>query len=217
VLNWMVHGEGNATRIWRANIDGSDLEPVSPPEGGTLWGCTPDGKWLYYSDQTRGGLHRLSINGGEAEPVPGGDPANSLVFSGAISPDGKTVALFTSLLNAESKTYSNRIVVANAASGVRNLDMDPGLNAHFNSQGPPGSGGFHFSPDGKSLALVVGEAGVDNIWMLPLDGSKPRKLTNFTSQSIQDFRWSADGKDLAVARFSNVSDAVLLHDTGNTH
>ena len=48
-LNWMVHGEGSANRIWRANPDGSDPVPLTSGEFGSLWGCSPDGKWLYYT------------------------------------------------------------------------------------------------------------------------------------------------------------------------
>ena len=50
-----------------------------------------------------------------------------------------------------------------------------------------------------------------------MDGSKGRKLTNFNdSERIQDFRWSPDGKALAMLRFSSVSDVILLRDTGNS-
>ena len=58
---------------------------------------------------------------------------------------------------------------------------------------------------------------MDNIWMQPLDGSKGRKLTNFNdSERIQDFRWSPDGKTLALLRFNSSSDVILLRDTGNS-
>ena len=121
------------------------------------------------------------------------------------------------MLNPESKTYSNRIVLASLDSGVRNLDLDPGLKAVFRSQGPPDSASFRFSPDGKSIAFVIDEAGQDNIWIQPLDGSKGRKLTQFDDrQKIQDFRWSPDGRVLALLRFSSVSDVILLRDTGNS-
>ena len=64
---------------------------------------------------------------------------------------------------------------------------------------------------------MIDDAGVDNIWMQPLDGSKGRKLTDFKdSERIQDFRWSPDGKVLALLRFHSVSDVILLHDTGNS-
>jgi Tol biopolymer transport system component len=119
-------------------------------------------------------------------------------------------------LNPESKTSSNRIVLDSLDSGVRNLDLDPGLKAVFRSQGPPDSAGLRFSPDGKSIAFVIDEAGVDNIWMQPLDGSKGHKLTNFNDpQKIQDFRWSPDARTLALLRFSSVSDVILLRDTSS--
>ena len=216
-LNWMVHGEGSGNRLWRANPDGSDPVSLTSGDFGSFWGCSPDGKWLYYTEQIRNGVLRVSAGGGKPELVPGTNPPNSLAGQATPSPDGKTLAIFTEMLNPESKTYSNRIVLASLDSGVRNLDLDPDLKAVFRSQGPPDSAGFRFSPDGKSLAFVIDEAGQDNIWIQPLDGSKGRKLTQFNDpQKIQDFRWSPDGKALALLRFSSVSDVILLRDTGNS-
>ena len=215
-LNWMVHGQGSASRIWRANPEGSDLVPLTSGEFGSFWGCSPDGKWLYYTEQVTNGVLRVAAGGGKPEFVPGANPPNSLTAQATLSPDGKTLAIFTEVLNPESKTYFNRIVLASLDSGVRNLDLDPTLKAVFRSQGPPDSAGFHFSPDGKSLAFVIDEAGQDNIWIQPLDVSKGRRLTHFNDpEKIQDFRWSPDGKSLAMLRFSSVSDMILLRDTGN--
>ena len=215
-LNWMVHGEGSANRIWRANPEGADLVPLTSGEFGSFWGCSPDGKWLYYTEQVTNGVLRVAAGGGKPEFVPGANPPNSLTVQATPSTDGKTLAIFTEVLNPESKTYFNRIVLASLDSGVRNLDLDPALKAVFRSQGPPDSAGFHFSPDGKSLAFVIDEAGQDNIWIQPLDGSKGRRLTHFNDpEKIQDFRWSPDGKTLAMLRFSSVSDVILLRDTGN--
>ena len=215
-LNWMVHGQGSASRIWRANPEGSDLVPLTSGEFGSFWGCSPDGKWLYYTEQVTNGVLRVAAGGGNPEFVPGANPPNSLTAQATLSPDGKTLAIFTEVLNPESKTYFNRIVLASLDSGVRNLDLDPTLKAVFRSQGPPDSAGFHFSPDGKSLAFVIDEAGQDNIWIQPLDVSKGRRLTHFNDpEKIQDFRWSPDGKSLAMLRFSSVSDVILLRDTGN--
>ena len=216
-LNWMVHGEGSANRIWRANPEGSDLVPLTSGEFGSFWGCSPDGKWLYYSEQITNGVSRIASGGGKPEPVPGANPPNSLTVQATLSPDGKTLAIFTEVLNPESKTYFNRIVLDNLDSGVRNLDLDPALKAVFRTQGPPDSAGFRFSPDGKFISFVIEDAGEDNIWMQPVDGSKGRKLTNFNdSERIQDFRWSPDGKSLALLRFHSVSDVILLRDPGNS-
>lgn len=217
-LNWMVHGEKSANRIWRANADGSDPVALTPGEFGNLWGCSPDGKWLYYSNGTlESGIYRVAASGGQPEVVPGTSLPDSLLAKAALSPDGKTLALFTSVLKPEAKTYSRRIVFVGPGASIRNLDLDPSLSPVFPSLGPPSSSAFHFSPDGKSLAFVVEGAGVDNVWIQPIDGSKGRMLTNFhNSQTIQDFRWSPDGKSLALLRFNSVSDVVLLRNTRKT-
>ncbi len=214
-LDWMVHGEGSGNGLWRANPDGSDAVSLTTKEFGSLWGCSPDGKWLYYTEQITNGVMRIPSGGGKPEPVPGANPPNSLTAQATPFPDGKGLGIFTEVLNPETKTYSNRIVLDSLDSGARNLDLDPTLKAVFRSQGPPESAGFHFSPDGKSIDFVIEDGGVDNIWMQPLDGSKGRKLTNFNdSEQIQDFRWSPDGKTLAILRFNSVSDVILLRDTG---
>jgi serine/threonine protein kinase len=215
-LDWMSHGEKSANRIWRANADGSDPMALTRGEFGNLWGCSPDATWLYYSNSQNTGVYRIAASGGQAEVVPGTSLPHSLLAKAALSPDGKTLALFTSVLKPEAKTVSKRIVFVGPGASVRNLDLDPALSPVFPSLGPPSSSAFHFSPDAKALAFVVEEDGVDNIWLQPIDGSKGRKLTNFkNSQTIQDFRWSPDGKYLALLRFNSVSDVVLLRDTGN--
>jgi WD40-like Beta Propeller Repeat len=125
-----------------------------------------------------------------------------------------TRACFT-YFHSKGERYSLQCRLRGGEGGIRTLDLDPVLKAVFRSEGPPSSAGFHFSLDGKSIAFVIEEAGVDNIWMQPVDGSKGRKLTNLNdSESIQDFRWSLDGKALALLRFSSVSDVILLRDTG---
>lgn len=215
-VNWFFHGEKSTDRIWRANADGSDPVALTRGEFGNLWGCSPDAKWLYYSSGPDTGISRIAASGGEPEVIPGTRLPDSLLMRAVLSPDGNTLALFTSVLRPQTRTYSKRIVFVGPGSMIRNLDLDPELSPVFASPGPPSSSGFHFSPNGKSLAFVVEEDGVDNIWIQPIDGSKGRKLTNFhNSQTIQDFRWSPDGRSLALLRFHSVSDAVLLRNTTN--
>ena len=63
--------------------------------------------------------------------------------------------------------------------------------------------------DGRAISYVpvLGT----NIWVQPLDGSKPRQLTHFTDERpIADYRWSRDGKRLAIARSSVTNDIVLF-------
>jgi Tol biopolymer transport system component len=69
-----------------------------------------------------------------------------------------------------------------------------------------------FTPDGKFVAYIVSNQGVDNIFVQPLDGSPGHPITNFTTEQIAEFRWSPDGKTLAVARVQRTSDVVLLQE-----
>ena len=69
---------------------------------------------------------------------------------------------------------------------------------------------LHWTSDGKNLSFVNDENGFANIWLLPLNGEKPRRLTNFNDNFIFSFAWSADGKRLAVSRGTLTSDAVLF-------
>jgi len=59
---------------------------------------------------------------------------------------------------------------------------------------------------------TIRENGVDNLWQQNLDGSPGKQLTSFKSEHINDFRWSFDGKQLAVVRGHTDSDVVLVRD-----
>lgn len=66
-----------------------------------------------------------------------------------------------------------------------------------------------WTPDGNALAYLPGPR--TNIWVQPLDGSKPRQLTHFADEHpIVDYRWSRDGKQLAIARSTVTNDIVLF-------
>jgi len=60
--------------------------------------------------------------------------------------------------------------------------------------------GLTFLPDGMSIAYVIREKAVDNLWVRPLDGSPGRQLTHFTSETISAFRYSQDGTKIALER-----------------
>jgi Tol biopolymer transport system component len=89
------------------------------------------------------------------------------------------------------------------------LSPAPGVNA-----GSLHSGGAFFSPDGNSIVYTVRKNGVGNLWKQPLDGTTGHALTNYSSDAISHFRFSPNGKTLAIRRVHTVSDIVLLQDAG---
>ncbi|MGH9731246.1 MAG: protein kinase domain-containing protein [Candidatus Acidiferrales bacterium] len=206
-------GNSNTRNIWRGDADGSNLVQLTNEKNATEPVCSPDGKKVYYVDNTADQLMSVPIGGGTAEIVQGSSIPNGIYAGGApaVSGDGKLVAFLASVTDPETRKGEQKVAIVSLSSGANSpLRL---LEPNANVAGPPGP---QFTPDGKAVAYVVRENGVDNVWVHPLDGSKGRQITNFSSQQIFEFHWSPDGKTLGVRRFHTDSDVVLLHDSGSS-
>ncbi len=219
-LTWWFHGNNsNSAAIWRMKLDGSSPTQIVPTNlDDTRWVCSPDGKWIYYSNGKQGAsLWRVSTDGGQPEALEGTSIQKALVNSLAISPDGKTMAVAVNKFGETPDDFTLKLafvdLTGNSKERVRLVDLEPGHRFVFRSVVASDNLGVHFTPDGKSVALVTEDHGADNIWSQPLDGSKPHVITTFKSDQIIDFRWSPDAKSLAVLRYHRESDVILLHDT----
>jgi eukaryotic-like serine/threonine-protein kinase len=214
-ITWNGHDKSQGWPLWRANADGSGAA-LLVENAGTVWGCSSDSKWLYF---TRGGtreLQRIPVTGGKPEPLPDFEIPDTVHESEALSPDGSTLALFVGQEDPETHAHSSKIVLVTARSHGKSAAYSIVLDPHCTlpaSYGPS-RGNIHFTPDGKAIALVIEDKGVDNIWVQPLDGSKGRQITHFDSQRIHDFHWSPDGSRLAVDRLNRSGDVILLRDIG---
>ena len=143
---------------------------------------------------------------GKAEAVPGSIVPNSFVASAGfgLSGDGKVLAYLVEVVDPATQNGKEKVALLDIGSASpRLLDADPRVTR----------GGVQFTPDGKSVAYPIHQNGVDNIWVHPLDGSPGHQITNFTSEQITSFHWSADGKSLGVLRNHSESDVVLLQET----
>ena len=215
VLSWAFHDGTNHTEIWRANADGSNPKQLTNRVFDHYPVCSADSKWVYYHDSE--GPHfamRVPLDGGQPEPVPASDVHGMYgVGAEAISPDGKWLIFNAELTVPESpQSAVSKLALVNlddTSSSPRLLQPDQRI-------AEAGGTGFAntmvFTPDGKSVAYVIRDQGVDNIFVQPLDGSPGRQITNFTSEHIVEFQWSPDGKTLAVARAHDTSDVVLVRE-----
>jgi Tol biopolymer transport system component len=205
VLTWTFHGGTNVPGIWRTNADGSS--PMKLTDGSYDFDpvCSPDHKWVYYIDFTDGHIARAPLNGsGKSEPIFQGYIATGGL---SISSDGKTLAV---ALAAGQSTE-----VSGPEANVALLDLESTkppriFPANHYAEDTYGNGTLRFATDGRFVAFVSRESGVDNIWVQPLDGSKVYPVTDFKSEQIWSFSLSADGKSMAVLRGHFDSDVVLL-------
>jgi Tol biopolymer transport system component len=208
-FSWFNHAGSKAMNIWSAGADGSnpvqlthgtmDLSPV----------CSPDGKWVYFTRIVGGNavVEKVPFSGsGEAKPVPETVvPDSFLAANGgfAISPDGKQIGSVVSILDPVTKIGAMKLALADLGSS-QPPHLIP-MNQNFYPEGH-----LMFTEDGKAVAYVVREKGVDNVWVQPLTGSAGHQLTHFENGQIRSFDWSPDGKKLAVLRSHTTSDVVLL-------
>jgi hypothetical protein len=70
--------------------------------------------------------------------------------------------------------------------------------------------GLLWSPDGRAVQYLLWKGPVDNLWEQPVLGGTPHQVTRLTSGRIFVFNWTADGKQLLLARGEETSDVILL-------
>ena len=194
-----VRFQNGVQNVWRMDA-GGNLKQLTADKMDTSPVCSQDGRSVYFNQQgAEPRLVKVSIDGGASQVVT--DAPNQGTFD--ISPDGKFAAFPTLHHSGEHKEMLE-VVETDAGKVVKSVEFER-----------PRFGLIHFSRDGKGVVYPVRENGVDNLWLQPLDGSKGKQLTNFTSEHIFDFHWSFDGKQLALVRGHTDADVVLIRDAKN--
>jgi Tol biopolymer transport system component/predicted Ser/Thr protein kinase len=208
LVNWYARDGRDTTAIWRLDADGSHPKQISHGADDEAPGCAADGKWAYYADQTKNyEIYRVPIEGGTPELLKASVLENGFVGAagGLLSADGRWLPTIATIIDPKTQADIHSLalidVVANTASAMRVFPSQTTITFPV-----------VFTPDGKNVAYRVVDNGTDNIWMQPVDGSKGRQVTNFTTDHIRSFAWSPDGKTLAVVRGHLVSDVVLLRE-----
>jgi eukaryotic-like serine/threonine-protein kinase len=189
--------QSKALSVWTSDSSGQNPTKLTSGLLDYYPQCSPDLRWIYYEDVTTALLMRVSLEDGTPQKV------SNLQVQGFfdISPNGAT-ALFATVSHTEG--HMERVVEVSLESGQvsRSITMQ---KSHADR--------IQYSSDGKALEYGVRENGVDNIWRQPLDGSPGKWETEFKSEQIGQFRWSPDGKRLAMVRGHTDSDVVLMRDT----
>ena len=185
--------------IWRVNADGTDVKQMTSGDFADFTPTvSPDGRWVYFQSW-RNGLQliwKMPTEGGEAIQVTD-KPTGGVVFS----PDGKFLA-------------GPQLVPGGSAWQIAIIPIDGSGTSKFIAQ--PShvnlSSSLSWSPDGRAVLAKGDQGGVGNVWSFPIDGSAPKQVTTFTSNSISNFAVSRDGKRLAISRGYSNLDVVLIKD-----
>ncbi len=183
--------------LWRVNIDGSNLERITNGDGEFYPQCTPDGRWIVY--QSGGNyptLRKMPIGGGEHSVI-----TTTTASRPSISPDGKFVAYHYLDSSLNPSRWGIGISSVEDGRRIQRFDFPSTVTERI----------VKWTRDGKSIAFLNSPGGVPNIWLQPLDGGDPKPLTEFQSDSIISFNWTADGSQLAVIRGVETSDVLLIN------
>src|SRR5262249_580286 len=105
-----------------------------------------------------------------------------------ISPDGRSVAYVLVSVNEKEDRYDTNVWIVPAAAGSAPRRLTEG----------PRDLAPRWSPDGKTLAFLrsAGEKDRPQLYLLPMAGGEPRKLTDLP-RGASPVAWSSDGKRVA--------------------
>jgi len=170
-----------------------------------LDGWSRDGQWIYFSSTSRdiagmNDVYRVRATGGTPMAVTDDRYVNE--FSGAISPDGRTLAF--SARGSSSAQWWRR--------GHSHLDMselwtiaidgDGRAGGYTQLTGRDGKASWPmWSADGRTLFFMSDRDGAENLWSRPaVPGGAERKLTDFKGGRLLWPSISADGTRIAFER-----------------
>src|SRR5277367_2677140 len=195
-------GGGNSINIWRADSTGGNLKQITTGTDDQPAMCSPDGKWLVYAGFDSGKFlaKKVSVDGGPSTQL-----SEALLTCGCvnISPDGKNIAFQT------QPSTGGAII-------IKILDFETLQPVKVIERDPRAGGEIRYTSDGKTIGYPIRENGLYALWVSPVDGSPGHRVTEFESDRIEDFHWSADNKTLGLLRIHYDSDVVLLRQTTAT-
>jgi len=182
-------------QIWRMDADGGNPQQLTHSGIAQNPFLSPDGAWIYFTllDEQKHFIAKIAVDGGELTITK--QSALSNVYAGPISPDGKLMCV--GFYDTSSKQpWKNGVMSVESGELLKTFDS-------FRIVGG-------WTEDSKSLIVVRDFDQRSNLWLQPIDGSKPRQLTKFDGGMIRSFAVSPDFKQIAISRGNPSSEAILI-------
>jgi eukaryotic-like serine/threonine-protein kinase len=190
-----VSNRDGQTGIWRMNVDGSGARLLAHLPRPSWLSVTPDGQFVICASIGDAGstvaTWRVPLDGGEPALV----AAN--VDRPAVSPDGRFLAGINVAPGAGRLTLVTMPIDGSAPR------RDLGTIAPATANGL-----LEWTTDGSGILFSTVER--TNVWLQPLSGGAPRRVTDLATLDIVRGRRSPDGQSLIVARGSAQTDAYLV-------
>jgi len=194
--------EPSGLETWMMDADGSNAHPVFRHNGWTLHDCSPDGRWIVHTSIENGWqrLWRTSSDGSVSQKL-----SDGWAMAPSVSPDGRWIAAFYAERPANTQYAPEAIAILPFEGGapLKVFPIDDSVEQRFE--------GVAWMPGSAAVSYVRNENGVGNVWVQPMSGGPPRKITNFARDRVLYFGWSRDGATLLLTRALVTSDAVLMH------
>jgi Tol biopolymer transport system component len=191
----LVSNRDGQTGIWRMNVDGTDARLLAHLPRPSWLSITPDGRFVVCASVGEAGsavaTWRISLDGGAPTLIAAG------IDRPAVSPDGKYLAGI------------------NVAPGANRLTL---VTMPLDGSAPPrelgtiapatANGLMEWTPDGNGILFSTVER--TNVWLQPVSGEPPVRVTDLATLDIVRGRRTPDGKSLIVARGSAQTDGYLV-------
>ena len=205
-FTWAGYHGSPFANIWRVNADGTNPKQLTSERDLRAPVCSPDGKWVYFRDWFSQQIKRVPIDGGTTEVVPGTRIPEAVLDSTpvAISPDGKWLAFLIHVEPEGNETAHQTKIVLLALDGAPSVPGKGSLGDQSSSKrivrpDQRISGPVVFTPDGKALVYPIREAGVDNLWMQPLEDKASAELEEETPDEGPAFETAGSRYEFVLA------------------
>jgi Tol biopolymer transport system component len=190
-----VSNRDGQTGIWRMNVDGSGPRLLAHVPRPSWLSVTPKGDFVVFASVGEAGAAtatwRVSIEGGEPALIAAG------IDRPAISPDGR----FLAGINVAPRANRLAIVIMPLDGSGRPRELGPIAPATAN-------GLMEWTADGSGILFSTVER--TNVWLQPLSGEPPMRITELETLDIVRGRRAPDGRSLILARGTAQTDAYLV-------